>query len=127
MMVDVANQASATNVFQAATTGTTAITMVNSIAVTNSIPSVPRTPHRAWSVDVLTVRPYTKLRGSPAGAIGYDRVQWRSYARISSPRSRMSEARVLVYEVQDPVLRHAVALHRAIQGDEHFAKIVHRQ
>jgi hypothetical protein len=41
MVVAVASQASATNVFQATTTGTTAITMVNSIATTNSIRSVP--------------------------------------------------------------------------------------
>jgi hypothetical protein len=38
--VAAASQASAANVFQATTTGTTALTMVNSIAVTNGIPSV---------------------------------------------------------------------------------------
>lgn len=38
----VASQASAINVFQATTTGTTAITMVNSIAVTNGMSNLPR-------------------------------------------------------------------------------------
>jgi hypothetical protein len=37
-----ASQVSATNVLQATTTGTTAITMVNSIAVTNGMSNVPR-------------------------------------------------------------------------------------